>query len=209
MFRRKPKIEIHPEWLIVGLGNPGPEYRGTRHNVGFEVVDELADRHRIKLDKSKHRARIGLGKIGETQVCLVKPLTYMNLSGQAVGPLARDYGIPPEKVLVIADDLDLPVGKLRLREDGSAGGHNGHKSLIQYLKTQAYPRLKIGIGKGGETIDHVLSGFTPAERDRVNPAVRAAAEVVEEMLTRGYLTALPLVDGHNRSIRAGDSKDEP
>jgi PTH1 family peptidyl-tRNA hydrolase len=208
MFRRKPKIEIHPEWLIVGLGNPGPEYRGTRHNVGFEVVDLLSEKHRIKLDKSKHRARIGLGAIGQTQVVLVKPLTYMNLSGQAVGPLARDYGIPPEKVLVIADDLDLPVGKLRLREEGSAGGHNGHKSLIQYLKTQSYPRIKIGIGKGGETIDHVLSGFTPAERDRVNPAIRAAADVVEEMLARGYLAALSPVDVHNRSIRAPKSEDD-
>jgi PTH1 family peptidyl-tRNA hydrolase len=200
MFRRKPKIQIHPQWLIVGLGNPGPEYRGTRHNVGFEVVDLLSEKHKIKLDKSKHRARIGLGRIGDIDVCLVKPLTYMNLSGQAVGPLARDYGIPPERILVIADDLDLPTGRLRLREDGSAGGHNGHKSLIQYLKTQTYPRIKIGIGKGEETIDHVLSGFDPKERDIINPAIQVAARVVETMVEQSYSTALPVLDAFNKSL---------
>lgn len=200
MFRRKPKEQIYPQWLIVGLGNPGPEYKGTRHNVGFEVIDLLCERHKIKLDKRKHRSRIGLGKIGSIDVCLVKPLTYMNLSGQAAAPLARDYNLPPEKVLVIADDLDLPTGKLRLREDGSAGGHNGHKSLIQYLKSQNYPRIKIGIGKGEETIDHVLSTFDPGERQRINPAVKAAADTVETMIDQGYVSALPIVDAHNKSI---------
>lgn len=201
MFWKKPKTDVAPEWFVVGLGNPGGEYSGTRHNVGFQVIELLAERHRIKLDKSKHRARIGLGRVGETSACLVKPLTYMNLSGQAVGPLARDYGLTPDHILVVADDLDLPVGKLRLRLDGSAGGHNGHKSLIQYLKTQSYPRIKIGIGKAGpgETIDHVLSTFTPAEKDLIQPAIRAAADICRIMLEQGYPAAQKAVDEHNKS----------
>ncbi|HVT10897.1 MAG TPA: aminoacyl-tRNA hydrolase [Fimbriimonadaceae bacterium] len=198
MFWKKPKLDLPPKWLIVGLGNPGGGYSGTRHNVGFEVIEVLSNQYRIKLDKSKHRARIGLGKIGEIGVCLVRPLTYMNLSGQAVAPLARDYGIAPDHILVIADDLDLPVGKLRLRTDGSAGGHNGHKSLIQYLKTQTYPRIKIGIGKGGETIEHVLSGFTPAERKQIGPAIQAAAEVCRTILEEGIPTAQEVVTRHNK-----------
>ena len=198
MFWKKPKSELHPEWLIVGLGNPGGEYRGTRHNVGFEVVDLLAEEHRIKLDKSKHRARLGLGKIGETSVALVKPLTYMNLSGQSVAPLARDYSIPPSKILVVADDLDLPTGKLRLREGGSAGGHNGHKSLIQYLKTQDYPRVRIGIGKGGPNIEHVLGTFDPDEKALIAPALRACAEVCVQCVERGYPEALRIVDDFNK-----------
>src|SRR5579862_9338830 len=120
-FRRKPKVEEPPEWMIVGLGNPGPEYRGTRHNLGFEVIDRLMDAHRINLDKSKHQARYGLGRILEHPVILVKPLTYMNLSGRAVAPLARQYGLKPERILVVADDTDLKPGRIRLKPSGSAG----------------------------------------------------------------------------------------
>ncbi|HWA84262.1 MAG TPA: aminoacyl-tRNA hydrolase [Fimbriimonadaceae bacterium] len=200
MFWKKPKLDLPPEWLIVGLGNPGKEFNGTRHNVGFEVVEALSDRYRIKLDMSKHRARIGLGKIGDIGVCLVRPLTYMNLSGQSVAPLARDYGIAPDHVLIIADDLDLPVGKLRLRTDGSAGGHNGHRSIIQYLKTQAYPRIKIGIGKGAETsIEHVLSSFTPADKQRIQPAIDAAADICRAIIEEGISAAQEIVARHNKS----------
>jgi peptidyl-tRNA hydrolase, PTH1 family len=198
MFWKKAKPDMLPEWLIVGLGNPGGEYAGTRHNVGFEVVDALSSEHRIKLDKGKHRARIGLGRINDVAVCLVKPLTFMNLSGQAVGPLARTYGIKSDHILVISDDLDLPVGKLRLREGGSAGGHNGHKSLIQYLGTQDYPRIKIGIGKGGNTIDHVLSGFDPREKELISPAIAAAAKAVAEVVLRGYAGGLKVVEEFNK-----------
>jgi len=161
MFKKKAQPIAPPEWIVVGLGNPGPEYRGTRHNVGFDVVDLLAERHKIKLDKSKHRSRYGIGVVGDTTVLLVKPLTYMNLSGQAVAPLAREHGIKPERILVVADDLDMKVGRVRLKPKGSAGGHNGHKSLIASLGTQEYPRLKIGIGSVDrtETIDHVLGAF--------------------------------------------------
>lgn len=200
MFWKKPKPNQQPEWLIVGLGNPGGEYAGTRHNVGFQVVELLAERHRIKLDKSRHKARIGVGTIGETAACVVKPLTFMNLSGQAVAPLARDYGIKPDHVLVIADDLDLPVGRLRFREGGSAGGHNGHKSLIQYLQTQDYPRIKIGIGKAGrgETIDHVLSSFGQHERPIIGTAIKSAADAVEALLSLGSQAALKSIEGHNK-----------
>lgn len=203
MFWKKPKPSLQPEWLVVGLGNPGGEYRGTRHNVGFEVIDDLAERHRLKLDRSKHRARIAIGHIAGVAVCLVKPLTYMNLSGQAVAPLARDYGIKPDHVLVVADDLDLPVGKLRFRDGGSAGGHNGHKSLIQHLRTQEYPRIKIGIGQGdrGGAIDHVLSGFAPGERSEITEAIGQAAACVEAVLSGDSAAAQRVVDDHNKRAR--------
>jgi PTH1 family peptidyl-tRNA hydrolase len=186
-FHRKPKIEESPEWMIVGLGNPGPEYRGTRHNLGFEVIDRLSEAHRIRLDKSKHQARFGLGRMGDHPVLLVKPLTYMNLSGRAVAPLARQYGLKPERVLVVADDTDLKPGRTRLKPGGSAGGHNGHKSLIQFLGTSEYPRLKIGIGRvhREETIDHVLSGFDPKEREVIDLALARAVEAIELTVSEG------------------------
>ncbi|HWD37470.1 MAG TPA: aminoacyl-tRNA hydrolase [Fimbriimonas sp.] len=193
MFRRAAKQPlIEPEWLIVGLGNPGPEYRGTRHNLGFEVIDRLAERNRIKLDKSKHRSRFGFGEIDGHGVLLVKPLTYMNLSGQAVAPMAREYRLKPDRVLVIADDTDLVPGRIRLKPQGSAGGHNGHKSLIAALGTTEYPRMKIGIGRVGrdETIDHVLSGFAPDERAVIDEALIRAAKAVETVVTEGLEAGL-------------------
>ncbi len=188
MFRKRPaEPALPPEWMIVGLGNPGPEYRGTRHNVGFEVIDRLAERHRIKLDRSKHQARYGVGKIGETTAILVKPLTYMNLSGRAVVPLAKEHGLAPDRILVVADDLDLAVGRVRLKPKGSAGGHNGHKSLIQSLGTQEYPRLKIGIGSvdKSQTVDHVLGAFKGDERDLSAQALDRSVEGVEQVLSLG------------------------
>lgn len=190
MFRRRPKVEIVPEWIIVGLGNPGGEYAGTRHNVGFDVVDRLAVSHRIKLDRSKHRARFGVGRIADTAVAIVKPLTYMNLSGQAVAPMAREWGVPPERILVIADEMDLSSGVVKVRRRGSAGGHNGHKSLIQMLRSEEYPRIKIGIGKEGEAVDHVLSRFTPAERDEIDDAIAKAARAAETILEQGLEAAM-------------------
>lgn len=179
-----------PEWIIVGLGNPGGEYSGTRHNVGFETIDRLAASHRIKLDRSKHRSRYGVGSIRETAVALVKPLTYMNLSGQSVAPMAREWQIPPERILVIADDLDLATGTVKVRRKGSAGGHNGHKSLIHMLKSEEYPRIKIGIGKEGETIDHVLSRFHPDERAAIDEAIAKAARAAEIILADGLERAM-------------------
>ena len=196
MFRPKPKQVLHPEWMIVGLGNPGSEYRGTRHNVGFDVIDQLADRFKVKLDKSKHSARYGLGSIDGVAVVLVKPLTFMNRSGQSVAPLAREYGLAPERIVVIADDLDLVVGRTRLKPKGGAGGHNGHKSVIASLGTQDYPRLKIGIGSVDrtETIDHVLGRFTPDERDAVSDGIRRASDGVVSILRDGLEAAQNVVN---------------
>ncbi len=195
-FRRASKPTLPPEWIIVGLGNPGGEYRGTRHNVGFEVIDYLSEKHKIKLDKGKHNARFGLGKIGDTQVVLVKPMTYMNLSGRSVAPLAREYGILPDRILVIADDLDLRLGRTRLKPGGSAGGHNGHKSLIASLGTTEYPRLKVGIdaAAGSTTIDHVLGPFTPDERVSVDLAVRRAAEGIVAIVNESLESGMNLVN---------------
>ena len=187
MFRRRPEPIAKVEWLIVGLGNPGPEYRGTRHNVGFEVIDILAERHRIKMDQAKHKARFGVGGIDGTGVALVKPLTYMNLSGQAVAPMAKQYGILPDHILVVTDDTDLPPGKIRLRATGAAGGHNGHKSLIASLGTVDYPRVKIGIGRVSKdsTVDHVLGKFTGDEREEMLRVLDRSADAVQRILLDG------------------------
>ncbi len=187
MFRRAPKPTAPPEWIVVGLGNPGPEYRGTRHNVGFEVIDLLAQRHKIKLDRSKHQSRYGIGSIDGTSVLLLKPLTYMNLSGRAVAPHAKEHGLKPERILVVADDFALALGRNRLKPKGSAGGHNGHKSLIESLRTDEYPRLKIGIGEAGKgsAVQHVLGGFNREEREAINEAIQRAADGVEAVVSRG------------------------
>ncbi|MGV3615445.1 MAG: aminoacyl-tRNA hydrolase [Fimbriimonas sp.] len=197
MFRKKPpEPTLPPEWIVVGLGNPGPEYKGTRHNVGFDVIERLAERHRIKLDRSKHQARYGVGSIGGTSVVLVKPLTYMNLSGRAVAPLAKEYSLAPERILVVADDLDLVTGRVRLKPKGSAGGHNGHKSLIQALGTQDYPRLKIGIGSvdRSQTVDHVLGAFKGDERDIIVRALERSVEGVERVVEYGLESGLNFVN---------------
>jgi PTH1 family peptidyl-tRNA hydrolase len=199
MFWKRPKPNIKPAWLIVGLGNPGAEYRGTRHNVGWDVIDLLERRYRAKLDKSKHRARYGLALIDEVPVFLIKPLTYMNLSGQAVAPIMREAGLTPSNVLVISDDMDMALGKLRFKLRGSAGGHNGHKSLIHSLRTQDYPRLKIGIGHGeDDSIDHVLGPFTQAERAEMDRKVAASADAIAAYLTGGENAALRVLEEANR-----------
>jgi len=196
MFRRASKPTAPPEWLIVGLGNPGGEYRGTRHNVGFDVIDLLSERHKIKLDRGKHNARIGIGTIGGVTVVLVKPMTYMNLSGRSVAPLAREHGLKPDRILVIADDLDLRLARTRLKPAGSAGGHNGHKSLIASLGTTEYPRLKIGIGSASDntTIDHVLGSFTPEERSAIDLGIRRAADGVEAVVKESLEAGMNLVN---------------
>ncbi|MBX3110727.1 MAG: aminoacyl-tRNA hydrolase [Fimbriimonadaceae bacterium] len=189
-FLRKKQPVVHPVRLVVGLGNPGPQYRRTRHNVGFDVVEALADRHKVKMDLMRHQAQIGLGEVAGVAVALLKPLTYMNLSGRAVGPVARHYGVKPEDILVVADDLDLPTGKVRMRAKGSSGGHNGHKSMIEALGTTEYPRLKIGIGRSDDaTVDHVLSRFHKDERALIDDAVAKCVKAVEVWLADGYEAA--------------------
>ena len=174
-------------FIIAGLGNPDEKYQGTRHNVGFDVVDRLAEKYQIAVDTKKHRALIGKGVIEGQKVLLVKPQTYMNLSGEAVHEAAQFYKIPADHVLVIYDDVSLPVGKLRVRPTGSAGGHNGIKNIIAHLGTQEFPRIKIGTGApsggGAEMIDWVIGVPSQAERkilvESFENAVKAAEDIIE------------------------------
>lgn len=201
MFRRKAKPVLEsPEWMIVGLGNPGPEYAGTRHNVGFELVERLARSSGIRLDTRKHRAAFGQGVLEGKPVLLVKPMTYMNLSGQAVAPIMRQAGLGPERVLVVSDDIDLPTARVRMRAQGGSGGHNGHKSVIASLGTQEYPRLRIGIGRSNDTtIDHVLSRFAPDEREAINEALNKCEKAVLILLAEGLDRALIVANAGNEN----------
>ena len=175
--------------LIVGLGNPGLEYRETRHNVGFLVADELAQRWRAPdAWREKFAALHIRTTVGEEAVIVAKPLTFMNLSGQAVAGLAAFYKIEPADVLVVTDDVALPLGRLRARPEGGAGGHNGLKSIIQHLGTQAFPRVRVGVGRGDDRrdlADHVLGRFEAGERDTVSAAVLRAADASERFLADG------------------------
>ena len=134
------------QWLVVGLGNPGAKYESTRHNMGFLVADKLAQNEKLKFNKLRFKAWTATWEVGGEKVLLMKPQTYMNLSGEAVGQAARFYKIPADHVLVISDDISLPAGKLRIRAGGSAGGHNGLKNIIQHLGTDRFPRIKVGVG---------------------------------------------------------------
>lgn len=180
--------------LIVGLGNPGPKYTGTRHNVGFMAVDELARRHGLLFSAKQNEAQVAHGKIEGVRVIIAKPQIYMNESGRSVGALSRFYKVPIERVLVIYDELDLPVGTIRIREKGSANGHNGIKSIIQHLGTQSFPRLRIGIDKpvvaGYNQIDWVLGRFTKEEQRIIEETLPRVSEAVEAILTTGMERAM-------------------
>ena len=180
--------------LVVGLGNPGPEYRETRHNVGFLVVDELTKRWLVSDGwREKFDALQIKTTIGDEPVIVAKPLTFMNLSGQAVAGLAGFYKIDPPDVFVVTDDVALPLGRLRARREGGAGGHNGLKSLIQHLGTQAFPRMRVGVGRGDDRrdlADHVLGRFEAGERDIVSAAVLRAADATEMFLREGIERAM-------------------
>jgi PTH1 family peptidyl-tRNA hydrolase len=175
--------------LIVGLGNPGPEYRETRHNVGFMVVERLAGRWRVEDQwREKFDALQIKTAVGGEPVIIAKPLTFMNLSGHSVAATAAFYKIEPADVFVVTDDVALPVGRLRARRDGGAGGHNGLKSIIQQLGTQAFPRMRVGVGRGNgdrDLSDHVLGRFEASERDTVSAAVLRAAEATEMFISDG------------------------
>jgi PTH1 family peptidyl-tRNA hydrolase len=198
MFRRKPAESLlPPEWMVVGLGNPGPEYRGTRHNIGFAVIDALAAKHNTALKTRKHHALYDVVTINGHSVLLVKPLTFMNLSGQAVKALAREFRIEPANIVVVTDDLDLPVGRIRMKPHGGAGGHNGHRNIIALLGTDQYPRIKFGIGKGEAGKDYVLSGFPPAEQEAVQLGIRRVIDGLEVLLSQGIERAISAINSHH------------
>ena len=170
-------------FIIVGLGNPTPEYEGTRHNVGFEVIDALARKYNIDVDTKKHRAYIGKGMIEGQKVILAKPQTYMNLSGESLRELVNYYKIDEEhELLVIYDDISLDVGQLRIRKKGSAGGHNGIKNIIAHLGGQVFPRIKVGVGEKPpkyDLADYVLGHFSKAEQELMSEGYDNAVKAVE------------------------------
>ena len=180
-------------WLLVCLGNPGKQYENTRHNIGFTTADEIERRSGVKINKLRYRALTGEVKLGGERVLVMKPQTYMNLSGEAVKLAGAFYKIPPERVIVISDDVSLPLGKLRIRANGSAGGHNGLKNIIQHLGTDAFPRIKVGVGAPAhpehEMVDWVIGNFTPAEKKVVADAVGRAADAVECLIEKGISEA--------------------
>ena len=180
--------------IIIGLGNPGKEYHRTRHNVGFDVIDVLSEKLNIQLTKNAMHGLIGEGFVGGEKVILVKPQTYMNLSGQCVTELVSWYKAPMENVMVIFDDIDLPLGKLRLRKDGSAGTHNGMRSIIGLLGRQDFPRLRVGVGKkpeGWELANWVLSHYATEEDRKVQfDAFLLAADAVIDWIKNGWDSAM-------------------
>lgn len=176
------------EWLIVGLGNPGPKYDGTRHNVGFEILKQLAEAEHMRFDKSQNEAVLARGQVEGVSVALVKPLTYMNLSGKSVGPLARFYKIPVEQILVIYDDLDLATAQLRIRPKGGAGGHKGMTSIIQHLGSQNFPRFRVGIGRpqGRMPVEaYVLQPFTADESKEMAHTYQQTQDAIRALLSKG------------------------
>ncbi len=174
-------------FIIAGLGNPDRQYEGTRHNVGFDVIDRLADKYNIAVDVKKHRALLGKGVIEGQKVILAKPQTYMNLSGESIRSLVDYYKIDGEhELLVIYDDINLEVGQLRIREKGSAGGHNGIKNIIAHLGTQVFPRIRVGVGEKPsryDLADYVLGHFSKAEKALMDEGYDHAVDAAGMILT--------------------------
>jgi PTH1 family peptidyl-tRNA hydrolase len=186
-------------WLIVGLGNPGRDYERTRHNVGFRAVELLADKLGCKIDKLKYQGLYCQTNYGGKKLFLLKPQTYMNLSGRSVLQLSSYFNIPPQRIIVLFDDISLDPGRLRIRADGSAGGHNGIKSVIAELGSQDFPRVKIGVGGKAhpeqDLADHVLSGFSAQEEKALQSALERAAEAALAIMDKGVPEAANRYNG--------------
>ena len=199
-------------FLIVGLGNPGRQYEKTRHNMGFDTIDELIERHRIPQGGIAHKAMYGKGMIAGEKVLAVKPLTYMNLSGEAIREYVNYYKMDPEtELIVIYDDIDLEPGQIRIRKKGSAGGHNGIKSIIAQIGTQNFYRIKVGVGakpKGWDLADYVLGRFSSEERELVDKAICDAADAVEMILKDGIEAAMNHYNGAAKKKKATENKQE-
>lgn len=214
-FNKTPdRIVVVPQ-LIVGLGNPEPKYDQTRHNIGFAAVDAIARAWQIPLaEHRKFQGIFGEGRSNTDKIRLLKPLTYMNNSGQAIRAVTDWYKLPPESVLAIYDDMDLPLGKIRLRLSGSAGGHNGMKSAIAHLGTQNFPRLRIGIGRpqgssnqaDSSTISYVLGRFSSAQNPLVAEVLQMTLEAVELSLKQGVAQAMNRYNNRNLASNDKDTK---
>jgi PTH1 family peptidyl-tRNA hydrolase len=187
-------------YLVIGLGNPGQHYTKNRHNIGFRLVDYLSDKYNISLKRNECRSAVGRGNIGDDEVMLAKPKTYMNNSGVAVSRLLQKFSISPAQFIVVYDDLDLPLGQMRLRSRGSAGGHKGIKSIIGEIGTSDFKRIKIGIGRPDtgkperaleeEIVNYVLSDFTTVEEEKVKTVIATAADALQNLLQEGIQSAM-------------------
>jgi PTH1 family peptidyl-tRNA hydrolase len=194
----RPRRGTPADWLVVGLGNPGKEYAGTRHNVGFEVVDLLARRHGGRLKSGKERALVDEVRIDAQRVALAEPTTYMNLSGESVAPLMRRFGIDdPTRLVIVQDELDLPTGRVRVKVGGGLAGHNGLRSIKAHLHTDAFVRVRIGVGKPPSKehgADHVLKRVGKTDRESLAVAVEEAADAVELIIAQGADAAMNQVN---------------
>ena len=190
-------------YIIAGLGNPTKTYEGTRHNIGFDMIDAIADKYNVTVTTKKHKALTGKGMVDGVPVILAKPQTYMNLSGESIREIADFYKIPSENIIIIYDDISLEVGQLRIRKKGSAGGHNGIKNIIAHLGTQEFPRIKVGIGSkpdGWDLADYVLSKYSKAERACLRDAEKDVAEAAALMVNGNVDAAMNQYNGKKRDI---------
>ena len=190
-------------YIIAGLGNPGKKYEGTRHNIGWQVMDELADKHRIRIMESRFKGLVGKGVIGGEKVLLLKPLTYMNLSGESIGEAVRFYKIDEtSRLIVVSDDISLDVGQLRMRKKGSAGGHNGLKNIISHLGSEEFMRIRIGVGDkpaGSDLVDYVLGSFSKEEKKILDETKRNAVLAIEMIISDGIDKEMNLYNTTRRS----------
>ena len=187
-------------YIIVGLGNPGNEYKNTRHNIGFDAIEAIAEKYNIDINREKFKGVYGEGFINNEKVILFMPTTYMNLSGEAVSPIMNFYKLTEEDLIVIYDDISLDVGRIRLREKGSAGGHNGIKSLIANLGTDVFSRIKVGVGQPkGDLVKHVLGKFCTEEREILNKVLGEVVNATEEIIKTNTKEAMNKYNGVNLS----------
>jgi len=201
--RDAPRTGTPADLLVVGLGNPGDEFARTKHNVGAEVVDVLAARHGARLRKGKERALVDEVRIGAKRVALAIPLTYMNDSGESVRLLVRRYGVGPEALVVVHDELDLAVATLRVKSGGGLAGHNGLRSIKSHLHSDAFQRVRIGVGKPSSKehgADHVLSRFSKRDRAQVDVTIQEAADAVETIASQGIDAAMNLFNGRGPEL---------
>lgn len=201
-----PEGGVGARWMVVGLGNPGERYRRSRHNIGFMVVDRLASRFDVKLDRRRFDADWTVAQIGDARVVLAKPQTFMNLSGQAVAPMTRYLNVPLENLIVVHDELDLERGRLQVRRGGGDAGHNGLRSIAEKLGLRDFIRVRVGLGRPDPTregIDYLLDQLTPAELQAYEPTIEKAADAVEQIVGSGLEQAMNLYNRRNEERSQG------